>query len=86
MTLTPDQSADVAKQLASATRNGQLSESYALLRKLPRVDLVQIAMRAGFSVLPGRGIRENQTFIQGQVAQACRKRTDGFGLRAGASA
>lgn len=75
----------VAERLTRATRAGELAGAYAVLARLP-TDLVrEVAMRAGYQVLAGSKISRDAwracwASLQAQIAAACERRTDGFGL------
>lgn len=72
---------DVAAVLASACRSGKLAEAYSLIRDYPPAELAQIALKAGFScVHPSNRTRFLQ-HLESQIAEAARRRVDGFGLR-----
>lgn len=71
----------IAEQLTQATRRGDLAGAYRLVRGVRPDALQQIAWRAGFSCISLRHRREAVAHIQSQIAEASRRRTDGYGLR-----
>ena len=72
----------LAAQLTKATRQGDLAGAYRLVREYRPAELEQIALSAGFSCITRRRPREFMEHLQSQIAEAARRRTDGFGLRA----
>lgn len=71
-----------ATKLAEATTRGALASAYDVVRRLRCRDLSEVAIRAGFTIRVTRDVRELRVYLQSQIADACRLRTDGFGLRA----
>ena len=70
-----------AAELTEATRAGRLADAYRVLQAQPFGDLAPVALRAGFVCIATRNRREFMAHLTSQVAEAARRRTDGFGLR-----
>lgn len=71
----------IAEQLTKATRQGDLAGAYRLVRDYYPAELQQIALRAGFSCISLRRRSAFMEHLQSQIAEAARRRTDGYGLR-----
>lgn len=71
----------LAEQLTAATRGGYLNAAYCVLQNLPTETLQAVALRCGYACTSTKKRRDFLAHIVGQVAEATRRRTDGYGLR-----
>lgn len=72
----------LAGTLASLEKAGDLNGCYALLLKLDRREAEAVALYSGHSMIFTKARREFWAFLQGEVAEACRQRCNGYELRA----
>ena len=73
-----------AEQLVAATKRGDMAQAYGIASRVRYQDLQAVALEAGFSCVCQRDKRAFMTHLQHQIAEASRRRTDGYGLRQGA--
>lgn len=71
----------VADELTAATRQGDMPQAYRVIQGIAYQELPAIALAAGFSCVSPRNKRAFLVHLQQQVAEAARRRTDGYGLR-----
>lgn len=74
---TPHQ---LAKQLNTATADGDMPSAYAIVAPLDDQELQAVLLYAGYSIGYGTS-RELRGNAQRDIATASRRRTSGFGLR-----
>lgn len=71
----------LAEQLTRATRAGSLNAAYSVIQNLPTETLQGVALKCGFACTSTKKRRDFLAHIVGQVAEATRRQTDGYGLR-----
>lgn len=67
--------------LLNATRNGKLADAYRVLQNQPYKEMAPLALGAGFACISTANKQHFMAHLVGQVAEATRNRTDGYGLR-----
>lgn len=70
-----------ANELTDATKHGDMPQAYRVIEGIDYQDLPAVALAAGFSCVSPRNKRAFLVHLQKQVAEAARRRTDGYGLR-----
>lgn len=71
----------IAENLTAATSAGSLVDAYAALKGHSPASVESAALICGYSCIATRNQRDSLNHILAQVAEATRRRTDGFGLR-----
>lgn len=69
-----------AETLNAWQRNGGMANCYNLMRTFTKHEAQAIALAAGHSVISTKS-RDFWKYLQGQIAEACRRRCDGWQLR-----
>ena len=70
-----------ADTLTANEKAGSLANCYRLIRGFSKIEAQAVALAAGHSVIATTD-REFWAFLQGEIAEACRERCDGYELRA----
>lgn len=70
----------LASSLRMAERAGNLSEAYGLFRGMRAPMAQAVALQAGHSVV-STTCRHFWPHLQGQIAEACRNKADGYAMR-----
>ena len=71
----------ISKNLVAATKAGNLHQAMAIIKNQPIMVVNECMLKAGFSSV---GISDKKAFwedVQTSLVEACKRRTDGFGLR-----
>lgn len=84
MSIDPDLKT-LAQHLTAATRAGKMADAYGIVQGIPYRDLPAVALQAGYACISHTHKRDFIAHLVSQVAEASRRKTDGWGLR-GASA
>lgn len=79
-TLSDDERRAHGQLLRSAETAGDLAVAYSVLRRGSAGDAVIIGAHAGHTII-GTASAGFWQHLQGQVAEACRQRRDGFAMR-----